>query len=411
MHNTKMFTGEIVDGGEAGDGGGGGGGGVGGVGVGVCSIRGGSGRCLGEDVQHHNVHSEDMNNDDDSDEVPSDERNHQQDCLNERRRIMATRHHDDERHYAADVSDVAVDVDNDDLSMAHNSYNDLSMTKIRCHQREMYAQHQGTQHLEHSSQPSTSHRHIHHQQLHHQHAHESHGQHQQHVAAAPQSVINLGRCGSSSLDTLVAAEAAAALSPTASSTSSASLQHQQHMYALQQHHHHVQEQQASIHHHHHHHPQQHGGGGGTPHVANYHHGHHPKLHPCTNSTMVSSTALQSAVHDNEHLTNTSSSTSSASASSAAAAAAAAAAANRRDHNIDYSLLFVQLSGTLPTLYRCVSCNKIVSNRWHHANIHRPQSHECPVCGQKFTRRDNMKAHCKIKHADIKDRFFSHYVHM
>lgn len=93
------------------------------------------------------------------------------------------------------------------------------------------------------------------------------------------------------------------------------------------------------------------------------------------------------------------------------AGSSSAASNRRDHNIDYSSLFVQLSGTLPTLYRCVSCNKIVSNRWHHANIHRPQSHECPVCGQKFTRRDNMKAHCKIKHADIKDRFFSHYVHM
>lgn len=115
---------------------------------------------------------------------------------------------------------------------------------------------------------------------------------------------------------------------------------------------------------------------------------------------------------------------------------------RRDHNIDYSTLFVQLSGTFPTLYRCVSCHKTVSNRWHHANIHRPQSHECPVCGQKFTRRDNMKvshilpiffhfwfsllifttsdrislflslkAHCKIKHADIKDRYFNHFVHM
>uniref|UniRef100_A0A6P4FAU8 Sex determination protein fruitless-like n=1 Tax=Drosophila rhopaloa TaxID=1041015 RepID=A0A6P4FAU8_DRORH len=107
----------------------------------------------------------------------------------------------------------------------------------------------------------------------------------------------------------------------------------------------------------------------------------------------------------------SSSSNGSTSSAAAVAAAAAAAANRRDHNIDYSTLFVQLSGTLPTLYRCVSCNKIVSNRWHHANIHRPQSHECPVCGQKFTRRDNMKAHCKIKHADIKDRFFSHYVHM
>lgn len=75
--------------------------------------------------------------------------------------------------------------------------------------------------------------------------------------------------------------------------------------------------------------------------------------------------------------------------------------SRRDHNIDYSTLFVQLSGTFPTLYRCVNCHKTVSNRWHHANIHRPQSHACPICGQKFTRRDNMKAHCKIKHADLR----------
>lgn len=75
--------------------------------------------------------------------------------------------------------------------------------------------------------------------------------------------------------------------------------------------------------------------------------------------------------------------------------------SRRDHNIDYSTLFVQLAGTFPTLYRCVNCHKTVSNRWHHANIHRPQSHICPICAQKFTRRDNMKAHCKIKHADLR----------
>lgn len=96
--------------------------------------------------------------------------------------------------------------------------------------------------------------------------------------------------------------------------------------------------------------------------------------------------------------------------------------SRRDHNIDYSTLFVQLSGTFPTLYRCVNCHKTVSNRWHHANIHRPQSHACPICGQKFTRRDNMKAHCKIKHADMRTSpsgstlngdqgYFTHFVQM
>lgn len=84
---------------------------------------------------------------------------------------------------------------------------------------------------------------------------------------------------------------------------------------------------------------------------------------------------------------------------------------RRDHNIDYSSLFIQLTGTFPTLYSCVSCHKTVSNRWHHANIHRPQSHECPVCGQKFTRRDNMKAHCKVKHPELRDRYYNHIVHM
>lgn len=135
----------------------------------------------------------------------------------------------------------------------------------------------------------------------------------------------------------------------------------------------------------------------SPHSSSSSNGYNPSLY------------MQQQIQ--QHQGSSSNGGSSSAASSSSAAAAAAAAANRRDHNIDYSSLFVQLSGTLPTLYRCVSCNKIVSNRWHHANIHRPQSHECPVCGQKFTRRDNMKAHCKIKHADIKDRFFSHYVHM
>ncbi|XP_026472257.1 sex determination protein fruitless-like isoform X2 [Ctenocephalides felis] len=67
---------------------------------------------------------------------------------------------------------------------------------------------------------------------------------------------------------------------------------------------------------------------------------------------------------------------------------------------DYSSIFTKLPGHVPPLFRCVLCYKDVSNRWHHANIHRPQSHTCPRCGQTFTRRDNMKAHFKIKHRDI-----------
>lgn len=63
---------------------------------------------------------------------------------------------------------------------------------------------------------------------------------------------------------------------------------------------------------------------------------------------------------------------------------------------DYCDLFHKVSGS-PTLFRCRICGKTVSNRWHHAAIHRPQSNHCPLCYQSFTRKDNMKAHIRIKH--------------
>ncbi|XP_030369359.1 sex determination protein fruitless isoform X1 [Scaptodrosophila lebanonensis] len=250
-----------------------------------------------------------------------------------------------------------------------NNYNceykckELNMRAIRCNHRQQQQQ-----------QPSSAH---HHAPLHPQHLPPPH------VATAAQTALNLGRHGES----LCAAEAA--YSPATGTThphlSYAAVQQSPTGSNSQQQQSHHQLELAHSH--------GHGYGG--------HHAHHARSNTPHYQRATSPLSPQP----------TSSSSASASSSSAAAAAAAAAAANRRDHNIDYSTLFVQLSGTLPTLYRCVSCNKIVSNRWHHANIHRPQSHECPVCGQKFTRRDNMKAHCKIKHADIKDRFFSHYVHM
>nr|XP_036213751.1 sex determination protein fruitless isoform X1 [Bactrocera oleae]XP_036213752.1 sex determination protein fruitless isoform X1 [Bactrocera oleae] len=242
----------------------------------------------------------------------------------------------------------------------------------------------------------------------------------------PQTVINLGRC-SNALDALCSAEAAAAaavaaLSPASSNASAASTtlqkqqqQQQQFASAQQQHSAPVNYQQQQQYYQKH--QQQHAlatAGNIVQNRHNHHHQQQQQHHLQNTHTQVINNATG---HDSNTTqlqliaTNANPSTVANTANAAAVAAAAAAAANRRDHNIDYSTLFVQLSGTLPTLYRCVSCNKIVSNRWHHANIHRPQSHECPVCGQKFTRRDNMKAHCKIKHADIKDRFFSHYVHM
>ncbi|KAM8705087.1 hypothetical protein ACLKA7_009534 [Drosophila subpalustris] len=254
-----------------------------------------------------------------------------------------------------------------------NNYN----YEYKCKERNMRAIRCSRQHHHHLHTHPHPHPHLHpHPSLHHQ------------VATAPQTALNLGRHSSA----IVAEVAEVAYSPTPTATptptptptsGSSSYRDQQSQHVSYS----PQQQQLELAHsyaHHAHHPP-------PP---------HPSPHYQPAAVVVAPLSPQP-----------SSSSASGSSTSAAAAAAAAAAANRRDHNIDYSTLFVQLSGTLPTLYRCVSCNKIVSNRWHHANIHRPQSHECPVCGQKFTRRDNMKAHCKIKHADIKDRFFSHYVHM
>lgn len=63
---------------------------------------------------------------------------------------------------------------------------------------------------------------------------------------------------------------------------------------------------------------------------------------------------------------------------------------------DYCEMFEKISET-PSLYTCKICGKTVSNRWHHSSIHRPQSNKCPLCQQSFTRKDNMKAHIRLKH--------------
>lgn len=63
---------------------------------------------------------------------------------------------------------------------------------------------------------------------------------------------------------------------------------------------------------------------------------------------------------------------------------------------DYCEIFTKISED-PALYKCNVCEKTVTNRWHHASIHRPQYNKCPKCHQLFTRKDNMKAHMRLKH--------------
>lgn len=67
--------------------------------------------------------------------------------------------------------------------------------------------------------------------------------------------------------------------------------------------------------------------------------------------------------------------------------------------LDYCDIFDKVSDT-PLQYLCKICGKRVSNRWHHAAIHRPQTNRCPLCQQTFTRKDNMKAHIRMKHGAL-----------
>lgn len=66
---------------------------------------------------------------------------------------------------------------------------------------------------------------------------------------------------------------------------------------------------------------------------------------------------------------------------------------------EYCEMFDKISDA-PSLYMCKLCGKTVSNRWHHSAIHRPQSNRCPLCQQSFTRKDNMKAHIRLKHGPL-----------
>ena len=50
-----------------------------------------------------------------------------------------------------------------------------------------------------------------------------------------------------------------------------------------------------------------------------------------------------------------------------------------------------------TVWRCRSCNKEVTNRWHHAQIHQPQRWPCHYCPGNYSRSDSLRKHIRDKH--------------
>jgi hypothetical protein len=68
------------------------------------------------------------------------------------------------------------------------------------------------------------------------------------------------------------------------------------------------------------------------------------------------------------------------------------------HSMTYHNMFTP-SRDPGTLWRCRSCGKEVSNRWHHFHSHTAQRSMCPYCPATYSRIDTLRSHLKIKHKE------------
>lgn len=51
-----------------------------------------------------------------------------------------------------------------------------------------------------------------------------------------------------------------------------------------------------------------------------------------------------------------------------------------------------------TMWRCRSCGKEVTNRWHHYHSHTAQRSLCPYCPATYSRIDTLRSHLRAKHS-------------
>jgi hypothetical protein len=68
------------------------------------------------------------------------------------------------------------------------------------------------------------------------------------------------------------------------------------------------------------------------------------------------------------------------------------------HQMSYHNMFVP-SREPGTMWRCRSCGKEVTNRWHHYHSHTAQRSICPYCPATYSRIDTLRSHLRTKHAD------------
>lgn len=113
-----------------------------------------------------------------------------------------------------------------------------------------------------------------------------------------------------------------------------------------------------------------GSNGGLPGSHHHHqHGHHggqPPSHGFNQSQAIGSTTPTSAL--NSH------------------------------HQMSYHNMFTP-SRDPGTMWRCRSCGKEVTNRWHHYHSHTAQRSMCPYCPATYSRIDTLRSHLRVKHPD------------
>ncbi|XP_044728974.1 sex determination protein fruitless isoform X6 [Chrysoperla carnea] len=64
----------------------------------------------------------------------------------------------------------------------------------------------------------------------------------------------------------------------------------------------------------------------------------------------------------------------------------------------YNNMFEHVSDN--TLWRCKTCTKEVTNRWHHFHSHAAQRSFCPYCPATYSRIDTLRSHLRIKHSTL-----------
>ncbi|GAB0088202.1 hypothetical protein DMENIID0001_025930 [Sergentomyia squamirostris] len=67
--------------------------------------------------------------------------------------------------------------------------------------------------------------------------------------------------------------------------------------------------------------------------------------------------------------------------------------------MSYHNMFSPTQDTAGTMWRCRTCGKEVTNRWHHFHSHTAQRSMCPYCPATYSRIDTLRSHLRVKHPD------------